>query len=111
VEYCEISNPKHPISRCQVSGVRCQVSEMIDLNTETLVIVICYLEFLVTPILHHSKKGVTLVRLNFYSDFLLSSASEGLTYSGVQVDTSSDSPDRSLCQPSQATELAWMTLR
>ena len=48
LEYCKISNPKHPTSRCQVS-------EKIDLNTETLVSVIC-LESLDTPTLHCSKE-------------------------------------------------------
>jgi hypothetical protein len=41
----EILNSKHEISRCQVSGVRCQEK---NIEPETLVIVICDLAFLAT---------------------------------------------------------------
>ena len=36
--------------RTKVQGFRCQVPEMIDLNTETLLFGICYLKFLLTGI-------------------------------------------------------------
>ena len=45
MEYCKILNSRHQISRFQVS-------EMGDLNTETLVIAFCYLDFSDIPALH-----------------------------------------------------------
>jgi hypothetical protein len=63
VERCKISNSKQQILGCQVTGVikvpgvRKEKQESRNLNSETLVIVICYLEFLVTLALRYFEKA------------------------------------------------------
>ena len=55
---------KSQISSAKSQGFRCQVSGKRNKEAETLLFVICYLEFLVTPVLHYSSLHLPLSMKN-----------------------------------------------